>query len=193
MGEVMRLNLDPPDYIGMSWYVIDGIIEGDSSIQDLCKAVGIPMVAFYRTTMKDNELKDGLKLARQIRAQRYADTAVELSRPTEEDWDVDNQGRYTANAGKINRDSLQIKTLLHLAAKMDPETFGDRIINDDRGGQRAVLVIGDTDRAAALIAKARAARLEEPKERDIGVDKTEAGPENAAHAAPGATDPAQGK
>ena len=183
-----KLDLDapPPDWIGMSWGVIDGIMEGDESMQNLCETWGIAQGKFYRTTMKHQDLGDALQVARKVRAQRYADQAIELTRPafTEKtvqivdpatgevtgshtarvpaDWQMDNFGRFTANTGLIQRDALRIKTLLHLAAKLDPEQFGDRIIEDHRGAGKAMLVIGDTAKAAALIAQARLARLGAP-------------------------------
>lgn len=166
----------PPDWIGASWGVIDGIIEGDESIDHLCQVWDIPPGTFYRTVMKHPDLREALQVARKVRAQRYADQAVELSRPAKNpngssaDWQMDTFGRYTANSGLINRDALRIKTLLHLASKLDPEQFGDRIIQDQRGGEKAMLVIGDTAKAAALIAQARLARLATP------VDQSDSAP-----------------
>ncbi len=149
----------------MSWGVIDAIMEGDESMEVLCRTWGIAQGKFYRTTMKHADLRDALQIARKVRAQRYADQAIELTRPamaedgSPADWQMDNFGRFTANTGLIQRDALRIKTLLHLAAKLDPEQFGDRIIQDSRGDGKAILVIGDTAKAASLIAQARLARL----------------------------------
>lgn len=184
-----------PDYIGMAWGVIDAITEGDESVEQLCKVWGLSQGTFYRTTDKHQELKEAFKFARRIRAQRYADQAIELTRPAtttlpdgtvrSADWGMDQFGRYTANTGLINRDALRIKTLLHLAAKLDPEQFGDRVIQETVGDQRATLIIGDTKAAAELIKAAREARLAAPE----GVDD-KARDANARSASPTSSAPA---
>jgi len=152
------------DWIGRCWGVVEGIMKGGDSVAQLCEAWAISQDRLYRTILKDKNLKEGMTLARQIRAQRYADEALDLSRPTKEDWALDNFGRYSANAGLIQRDTLRINTLLKLAAKYDPELFGDRITTEHVGTERASIVIGDTKTAAAIIARAREQRLAAPKE-----------------------------
>lgn len=67
------------DWIGRCWGVIDGVMEGGDSIEELCKAWQIPQARLYRTVAKDKNLKEGMTIARQVRAQRYADEALQLS------------------------------------------------------------------------------------------------------------------
>jgi hypothetical protein len=161
---IQKIDLDaqPPDFIGMAWGVIDCMAESDDTVAQLCENWNISQTAFYRVCLKDKELNEALGLARKIRAQRYADQALDLTKPQQDDWSLDAQDRYTSNNGQIQRDSLRVRTLLHLAAKYDPEQFGDRVINDNRADERALLVIGDTAKAAAVIKQQRQARLEKP-------------------------------
>jgi hypothetical protein len=163
----MKIDLEapPPDFIGMAWGVIDCFTEDDATLKELCAQWGISQAQFYQVCKKDKDLKDAFALARQVRAQRYADEALALCKPQEDDWQEDQWGRFTGNTGKINRDSLRVRTLLHLAAKFDPEQFGDRVINENRDDSRATLVIGDTQAAAALIKAQRQARLTKPQEQ----------------------------
>lgn len=164
---IQKLNLvDVEDWVGRCWGVIDGVMEGGDSIEQLCEAWQIQQARLYRTIAKDKELKDGMTLARQIRAQRYADEALELAKPTGTDWSLDNFGRYSANTGQINRDTLRINTLLKLASKYDPDLFGDRVTTAHEVVDKGRIVIGDTTAAAAIIAKARQARLTEAKPED---------------------------
>lgn len=156
------------DWIGRCWGVIDGVMEGGDSIEELCKAWAIPQSRLYRTVAKDKSLKEGMTIARQVRAQRYADEALQLSKPCEDDWAMDTFGRFSANSGLIQRDTLRINTLLKLASRYDPELFGDRITTEHVGQERASIVIGDTKTAAAIIAKAREQRLHAPDAQNAG-------------------------
>lgn len=193
-GQPMKIDLEnePPDYIGLSWGVLDSMAEGTATIAELCEQWGISQTTFYRTCELDdgpNGLKENLQITRKIRAARYADEALKLTEPqvrkvrkytlgpdgkrkTEEvfeasdDWGIDNQGRYTANSGKIQRDSLRIKTLLHLAAKFDPEQYGDRVITEHQSDGKATLIIGDTSAAAELIHRRRQQVLDAPRAND---------------------------
>lgn len=190
-GESMKIDLEkePADFIGLSWGVIDSMAEGTDTIRDLCEQWGISQTTFYRTCELDKELKEALFITKKIRAARYADEALKLTEPqtkkirkytlgpdgkrkseeiieASEDWGIDNQGRYTANSGKLQRDAMRVKTLLHLAAKFDPEQFGDRVITEHQSDGKATLIIGDTSAAAELIHRRRQQILEAPRAND---------------------------
>jgi len=148
---ILKFNPDTPpfDNIGASYLVCAGIAETDDSINDLCVAAGLSISVFYRTIKTVAEVRENVAIARQIRAQRYADQAIELSKPTDDDHDRDDWNRYTANTGLLKRADIQIRTLLTLAAKYDPELFGDRIIEDKRESDApARLVVLPTEEAA---------------------------------------------
>lgn len=150
------------DPIGRAWDVIIEMAEGGlDGLDTLCRKVGMPTATFHRALAMDKELRDNYNIARRILAQRFADEALKESAPNEDDHLIDDWGRYSGNTARIQRSALRVKTLLALAAKYDPETFGDRIINDNRES-RVVLNIGSTD-AAAAIYRARQAQIIDAK------------------------------
>lgn len=139
--------VDVTDWIGASWSVIELISTTITGLETLCRANGMSVDRFYRTLADNQELRDNYRVARKIRAQLLADEALRVTAPTDDDHALDAHGRYTGNTGRIQRDALRAKVLLELAAKHDPETYGDRVITDVRDS-RVVLTIGDPTAAA---------------------------------------------
>lgn len=158
MAKIISFDATEPDYEGMAYQVCKGIAESFDTIEILCRAAGTTPSHFYRAVTTIPAVRENLLIARRIRAQRHADAALALAKPADDDWIVDTYGRYSANMGLLRRAELQAKIHMQLAARLDPDLFGDRQPAAPPPAAPVQLIFADTSQAAALY-RARVAAI----------------------------------
>lgn len=143
-------DVDVPDYVAIGYRILADYAESFDPISDLCRTHGIGAAHFYRALATDKRLAENWRIAQRIRAQHHADEALRLTAAHTDDWDVDNFGRYSGNSGLLKRVDLQVRTHMMLAARLDPDTFGDRTQAQAPAPAAAVqLIIAPSSEAAA--------------------------------------------
>lgn len=158
------------DPTGAAWHVVRDYVNSDPPITltQACNDVGFSVAQFHSVLRNNAELREAWESARPMRAEQMVERALAELDDDADDTLYDADGRPYTNAAKIRRAELRVRTLLHLAARSDPERYGDRVINDQRiDGQPAGLFIGDSKSAAEIYRKRRA----EIEGRKVGDDK----------------------
>lgn len=128
------------DWLSAAWSVIADYAEQVLPLSALCRRHGIDQARFFRALVHDEAAAANWAIARRIRAQMLADAAVDAVQPTGDDHGMDSFGRYTSNSGRIKRDQIRADVMLRVAGHLDPEAYGNRVINDNRGSQVSLVI-----------------------------------------------------
>lgn len=133
------------------------IAEGHT-LREIARTPGMPsMPTIIRWANEDREgFAERYARAREIGWEVMAEDLVEISDDATNDWmkrrKEDGSIDTVLNAEHVNRSRLRADTRKWLLSKRLPKTFGDRQVI--AGDPDAPLIPADTNRAAALLAKA---------------------------------------
>lgn len=148
--------------------LIDEYPTREGTLATMCQHWGISVGMFHTSLAKDEELQEAWANAKKARAMVLMEAVLEEAHSDQGDMreikrvieDEDGSQREVTvsihNTPAVSRSKLKVAAMQWAAAKLDPETFGDRVINDNRVSGTATLVIGDSAQAAKMIEERRA-------------------------------------
>ena len=113
--------------------IFERVAKGES-LNRICSEPGMPArKTFYEWVAEDETVLRRYEFAMIMRADTYAEEAIEIADDNRFDTRIDDNGREVTDHEAINRARLRVDARKWYAGKLAPKKYGDKVLNTVEG------------------------------------------------------------